>query len=553
MRPAALLAGLAWLLCASAAAQQHRPGDERPWAAAPGATGEVSLALPPVQPVTAGPDPGRPVHVRGFRIAGNQVLDDEEIARALAAYTGRALHAEELIAARDAVTRLYLDHGYVASGAWLPDQRVDDGIVELRVTEGGIERIVVEGTRGVRPAYVRRQLARATRGPVQVHALRDALRLLQADPLLERVDAELAPGSTRGASVLHLSVRESPPWDAELVADGAESPAVGAANARLRLVRRNLLGLGDALTLETGISDGLRSRAVEWALPLGGAGTRLLAGYRWSDAEVVESPFDELDIESRASTARLRLEHPLLREPSRELVVGVSAELRRSSTRLLDRSFSFSPGADDGRTRASVLRLTQDWVSRGPERVWALRSTFSLGVDALGATDTGRGRPDASFFSWLGQAQWVRRLERPRRGSLLVVRGDVQLTPGPLFSMEQFAVGGMRTVRGYRESLLVRDSAAVLSAELRLPLLRTPAGDPVLQIAPFVDLAHAWNHDPAGGPRTLSSAGLGLLYRPDPRLELALYWGARLRRVPRSGDDWLQNHGLHLRIAVRPF
>ena len=37
----------------------------------------------------------------------------------------------------------------------------------------------------------------------------------------------------------------------------------------------------------------------------------------------------------------------------------------------------------------SVLRLSQEWLQRGPNHVLALRSTFNLGLDVWGATDNG--------------------------------------------------------------------------------------------------------------------------------------------------------------------
>jgi hypothetical protein len=102
--------------------------------------------------------------------------------------------------------------------------------------------------------------------------------------------------------------------------------------------------------------------------------------------------------------------------------------------------------------------------------VIAARSTFSLGVDALGATVNGGPVPDGQYLAWLGQFQWVRRFDD--RGDQFVFRTDLQLAEDPLLPLEQFAVGGASTVRGYRENQLVRDNGFVTSAELRIPTFR---------------------------------------------------------------------------------
>jgi hemolysin activation/secretion protein len=147
-----------------------------------------------------------------------------------------------------------------------------------------------------------------------------------------------------------------------------------------------------------------------------------------------------------------------------------------------------------------------------------------------------------------------------------VLRGDLQLASDTLLSLERIAVGGMRTVRGYRENLLVRDNAVISSAELRIPLLRGLLGDDVLELAPFVDFAYAWDDQRhLSGPsfpgdaelssralETLSSVGVGLRYGWGDRLQLEAYWVGRLRSVERSSSN-IQDNGAHLSLTLRAF
>lgn len=58
--------------------------------------------------------------------------------------------------------------------------------------------------------------------------------------------------------------------------------------------------------------------------------------------------------------------------------------------------------------------------------------------------------------------------------TLLLVRGDVQLSTTSLVPLEQFSLGGFQNVRGYRQDLLLSDNGAFASAEVRLPILRLP-------------------------------------------------------------------------------
>ena len=109
----------------------------------------------------------------------------------------------------------------------------------------------------------------------------------------------------------------------------------------------------------------------------------------------------------------------------------------------------------------------------------------------------------------MGQAQWARRL-----GVLdteLIARTDLQLAKEALLPLEQIAVGGRFSVRGYRENQLVRDNGWLASVEARIPVIRERRWANYVQVAPFVDVGHAWNTNrPTPELTTLASVGLGL-------------------------------------------
>jgi hemolysin activation/secretion protein len=166
-----------------------------------------------------------------------------------------------------------------------------------------------------------------------------------------------------------------------------------------------------------------------------------------------------------------------------------------------------------------VIRFSQDWVNRGTRRVLAARSQFSLGIDAFDATinDTGT---DGRFFSWLGQFQWVQQLSSR---NLLVARIDAQLTPNSLLPLERFSIGGVDTVRGYRQNQLVADNGILGSVEVRIPLASDSSR---LQLAPSFEIGTVWNdRDINPDPATIASLGLGLRWQATPDLSLRLDYG----------------------------
>jgi hemolysin activation/secretion protein len=175
-------------------------------------------------------------------------------------------------------------------------------------------------------------------------------------------------------------------------------------------------------------------------------------------------------------------------------------------------------------------------------QVVAARSQLSWGLQALGATVNGGSLPDGQFLAWLGQFQWARRL--PWFGIESLLRVDVQLSTDPLLPLEQFAVGGPMSVRGYRENQFVRDAGADASLELRFPLLRDRTGRPIVQLAPFVDYGSGRHLEPKS--ETLWGAGVALRWAITRRAGFELTWAQALRPVPEPSDHDLQDISVYL-------
>ena len=195
------------------------------------------------------------------------------------------------------------------------------------------------------------------------------------------------------------------------------------------------------------------------------------------------------------------------------------------------------------------MRFFQEWTQRNRREVIAVRSQFSLGVGWLNATVNENPEPDSRFFAWRGQAQWVRLLARD---TSLLLRTNVQLSSTALVPIEQFGLGGLESVRGYRQNLLLTDNGAFASAEVRLPILRVSQAG-VLQIAPFVDVGTTWNNSGRDAPEqnTLASIGLGLRFSSGDRFTARLDWGIPLVSVDSRDRTWQEN-GLYFSVRYNP-
>ena len=460
---------------------------------------------------------------------------------------GEGITFEELLTLRSAITQLYVENDYVTSGAFLPVNQVLEDVVRLQVVEGKLEQVEISGLNRLREGYVRSRLGITPDTPLNQERLLEALQLLQLDPLIEQLNAELTAGTTPGRSVLLLALEEAPAIHSGVFVANNRPPSIGSTQGGVFIAHDNLLGFGDRLQAEYGISEGLDLYDISYAIPVNASNGTLSFRYSNNDSDIIEDDFRDLDINSESDTFSFGFRQPIVRSPETEVALGLSLDLRQSQTFFGDRPFSFFFGPDEGEANVTVLRFSQEWVDRRANRILALRSEFSFGLDAFDATinDTGT---DGQFFAWREQFQYVQQLP----ASLVLLVGiSAQLTPDSLLSLERIAVGGISTVRGYQENQLVADNGVIGSVEVRIPLVGT--SDNQLQLAPFFEIGSVWNSDdPDPDPATIASLGTGLLWQVGSSLDLRLYYGIPLVPVDNEGDS-LQANGIHFSVRYQPF
>ncbi|MEG4200955.1 ShlB/FhaC/HecB family hemolysin secretion/activation protein [Microcoleus sp. Pol12A5] len=515
--------------------------------------------LQPTQPTPVESEirPGIPgtIKVAGFEFEGNTAFSDRELAEVTQQFAGREITFAELIAAEAAVTQKYVAAGYINSGAViLANQSFprDGGVVKIRIVEGGLDEIAITGNRRLNSNYVRSRLERATRRPLNRSSLLEALQLLQLDPLIANISAELQAGSRPENSRLEVRVKEADSFNGEVFADNNRSPSVGSFRRGVRINQANLLGLGDGLEVSYANTDGSNEFNGSYTVPVNARNGTIGFAASAASTNIIEEPFDAAEIEGKSRTYELTYRQPIVEKPDRTLDLGLSFSRQESDTFLSGQRFALSAGANErGETRVSAVRFFQEYVQRSSSQVFAVRSQFSLGTNLFGATANDSG-PDSSFLAWRGQAQYVRLLAPE---TLLIVRSDIQLADRPLLSLEQIGIGGVQSVRGYRQDLLLTDSGAIASAEVRIPVWRVPQVQGLLQVAPFIDFGLGWNQSeekPNPDSDKLLGAGLGLVWQMGDRLNVRLDYGIPLINA-RSGDRTLQENGLYFRINYFAF
>lgn len=515
---------------------------------------EATPSPSPTSPSTPAPTPpsAPTIPVRKINVTGSRILGPRELNPIVQPLEGRSVTLEELQQAADQITQLYLDRGFITSRAVLLSQTPVNGAIEIRVIEGYIGRIEVEGTQRLKPSYIRSRVGLAAQRPLNRDALEDQLRLLKGDPLFTNVEATLRAGTQLGESILIVRVTEAPAVTGFVGSDNYSPPSVGSVRLGAGLSYRNLTGIGDELfaSYYHTTNSGADVFDFSYRAPLNAMNGTLQLRAAPNYNRITDPEFAALGIRGGTGLYELSYRQPLLRTPREELALSLGFSFEDGQTFLFqDTPFPFGIGPDkNGRSRTRVLKFGQDYVRRDPLGAWALRSQFSFGLNILNATTNADPTPDGRFFSWLGQIQRVQRLGNAH---LLIVQADVQLTPDSLLPSQQFVIGGGQSLRGYRQNARSADNGFRVSIEDRIALVRDEAGIPVLQVAPFVDFGKVWNQsdnpNKLPGQTFLAGAGLGLLWQPDPQFYVRLDYGYPFIKLDDRGKD-VQDRGFYFSV-----
>jgi hemolysin activation/secretion protein len=508
---------------------------------------EAPFQLPPLEPAPLAPREGAQVLVQEVRFEGNTVIPTEELQKIAAPYVGRQLYSSEIEELRRALTQHYVDRGYVNSGALLVDG-APQGVLSFRIVEGKVSQFQIRGLDRLNEGYVSGRLVPHPDEPLNLNELRERFQLLLDDPLFARMNIRLMPGEKPGEAIIDLEVARARPYQLTVYANNYRPPSIGEFAAGLSGNVRNLTGYGDTLdfrweqTIKSPHSD---SYQLGWRVPINRQGTVVSVRADRGQSIVVEPPLSALSIRSKIDSVDAGVFHPFIETLKHKLTLGLNYVDETVKSSLLGIPFSFTPGVPEGNTKIQLWRFWQEYAYRSETNAVVLRSTFNSEKNNQDAASAGTFQAPPSYSYWLGQFQYAQRLWDT--GIQSVLRGVVQRANTTLLPVDRLSVGGVNTVRGYRENTLLGDKGEMLSLQLDIPL-PTAAGYPQAVVSPFLDWGRATTFQL--GSNTISSAGLALKAAwKGVRLDLVVAKRLQHAAAIDNLNSSIQDDRVHLQLA----
>jgi hemolysin activation/secretion protein len=419
---------------------------------------------------------GPAIHVRTFRIEGNQRIPTAQIQRLLGGYLNRDLSPADLRQATDSIAHLYDRAGWLAR-VLVPPQVVDNGNLLIQVIEGRFGEVVFPEDTDLPALHVspqrivERVQARLTPGmPLSVPDLTRGV-LLAGDLPGISVAADEIGGEDNGLTNVVLTVENQELMSGQFGVDNYGEASIGSERATGWLDFNSVFGFGEELGVLGIVTPDLQFGRVNAALPLNDEGLTLGLNAAGLNYEVHAPGWTATQARGSSDSFGADLEYQLLRTTNHNLSVGLTV-LRKNFY-----SDNIAGRVSDYHVYDAIVFLNgnlYDHLGGGAVSTAALsvgRGWVSMAGSPGEADD--RFGPDTQ-----GQFGMLRyRIDRTQRmGSSFsaYVALNGQLSYQNLDPSEQFYLGGPAGVRAYPVSSNGGSTGQLLTMELRWAAMKAP-------------------------------------------------------------------------------
>ncbi len=428
----------------------------------------------------------------------------------------------------DAITKYYHDKGYFLARAVIPAQEIKDGVVNIRVLEGRLEKVQTSGNKRYSDAVLAKPFKPLIGELVTVPRTENALLTLSDYPGLSAAGV-FRPGTDVGTTDIVVNVQNERFADGTVRFDNAGTEFTGRRRLIGTLNLNDITGGADLLgitALKTfGGSPGAASKYgdVNYSHPVDGAYNQLSIDLSRNSFDVGgNTGISGITIGGISKIATLALKHDF--ERTREEQVNGTLDLSRKRADTLDN------GVLTGRDDLAVLgyQLDYDTVNTSSNTISTsyvrLEHGFSgiLGVPKVYPKPSRFGNGSNSdpitpvYTRLVLNYQLFKNL--PKNQGLLF-RVNYQYSRDMLSSLEQFVIGGPDNVRAAPTSQFLEDRGLFGSLEysVRAPGLADKHAfgsytwGQVLRLRLFEDQADGWLNQPGGStPGRVHAGGLGV-------------------------------------------
>ncbi len=514
-----------------------------------------TTSIPDAMKATVDEIGSKGVYVNSIEVSPSEILTREEINGVIGQYVGRNVFMSDIQSAVNALNNLYAERGYVTARAYLPEQTVSNGNIRIELIESKIGEVTVVNNKYTTDNYILKRMPEKSGELFDIVDLeKDVLDFNRYHDGVN-LSANLKAGTMPGTTDIELTAAETFPFHLIGMMDNAGRRSTGQLRGGPAIVADSLFHHRDQMSLGTYFSKGAVSPFFDYSYPVNKKDGRVGFSYSSTYANIFFAPYG---LRSNSHIYSLYYDQPLVRTRGFELKTYTAMNYKRARSWFknggLDRDFEI---ASDEVTSWDVgINMRKD-TKRG---IWYMNQMASMAFPILDK--------DSSYFKMSGG---VLRLHDFSHGVIGQLRGSYQVIPNSkhIPYIDQFQTGGLATVRGYSEGVMIGKSGYFFSGELMFPLgpryltnkdgltrnflgnyLKGAIFADTAGIFPFVGEDQPYGRAMGDGSYFLASIGMGIRAQLPGDMSARLYWG-----YPLINNAWEQHRHMgrfHFELTVEP-
>lgn len=394
------------------------------------------------------------VHIKQVSITKSKIFSDDELNHFKSLAEEKELTSEDINNLVDLINLQYKKKNIITAQAFLPVQNLKGGVLNIELIEAKIGAIHIEDNKYNRKWFLKSQYSQKAGDILNLKTLESDLQRFNQNSRSVKLSAKLKPGEEYGTTNVTLLADEQCPAHLSVSYDSFGRETTGLLRSGIMASTDTFIGFQDRLSAAVNMSRSSVSPYFDYNIPINSKGTRIGASYIYGRNDISQGQYKDFDITSRTNVFSTYITHPLIQTSSCSLNFNTSTNMKVSTSSISD--YMYSKYNDYN----IAVGLGGQYKFEKSVLYGSLYSTNGIISDKMNSQRE-------SFTKLNGDVYYIHYLPKE---IISTIRIGGQYSPDNVAYIEQYQVGGMSSVRGYTESLLMAASAYYGSFELLFPI-----------------------------------------------------------------------------------
>ena len=485
-------------------------------------------------------------HIDKLEISNSKIFSDSEMTEIKQLIENKDVTAEDINNFVKIINEQYAKKNIITARATL--ESLKDGILKIELMEAKIGKISVQGNKFNRKWFLKKQISSNPSDVLNIQKLENDLKIFNKNARSIKLSAKLQPGEEYGTTDIILNAEEKFPYHFSASWDSFGRETTGLLRGGLMVSTDSLFGFQDRLAAAINMSRSAISPFVDYSVPINRKGTRIGGSYMFGNSKITSGEYQNFDLTADTHVFSTYITHPLIESQKGSLSLKASANFKNSTADI--GGFQYTNFKDYN----IAVGLNGRYNFKNSLLFGSLTSTNGIIHDDMIS--------DSMYFTKVNADGYY--IHYLPKNIIATIRAGGQYTPQDIPFVEQYQIGGMSSIRGYSESLLLGTSSYFASLEMLFPLPFLPEEIKIpfkenatfrmrdaVKLAVFMDNGAVFhNNTNSKSTDFLSSVGAGIRVAFSKYLTARFYVGIPILNVKNYDQSSAR---LHFDIIASPF